>query len=385
MGSIARYIFRSTSTSFLVVLLSLTSVIWVTQALRDIDLMTSRGQSIAVFLGITSLLLPMLMMIIAPIALFVAIAYTLNKLSSDSEVIVLNASGMSPWQLFRAFLPVVLLVSVLVATFGAYLAPKGLRTLREWVSSVNASVVSSLVQPGRFVTIIANVTINIAARDTNGQLRGVFIDDRRDPNDRITVIAERGDLLENQQGTFLVLQNGTAQRQESGRDPNLVTFERYAIDLAQFSRAASTVNYSTHARYLWQLLDPDPSEANTKQKRAEIRAEIFDRLMGPIYPIVFAIIAFAYLGAPRTTRESRSSALGGAIAGILLVRLIGFASTIVGVNYPIFLSAQFIIAGLAAAVGLFAIVRGTGIEPPTFIKERLAALSERIARRFATG
>jgi lipopolysaccharide export system permease protein len=292
---------------------------------------------------------------------------------------------MSPWQLFRAFLPVVLLVSVLVATFGAYLAPKGLRTLREWVSSVNASVVSSLVQPGRFVTIIANVTINIAARDTNGQLRGVFIDDRRDPNDRITVIAERGDLLENQQGTFLVLQNGTAQRQESGRDPNLVTFERYAIDLAQFSRAASTVNYSTHARYLWQLLDPDPSEANTKQKRAEIRAEIFDRLMGPIYPIVFAIIAFAYLGAPRTTRESRSSALAGAIAGILLVRLIGFASTIVGVNYPIFLSVQFIIAGLAAAVGLYAIVRGTGIEPPTFIKERLAALSERIARRFATG
>jgi lipopolysaccharide export system permease protein len=385
MGSIARYIFRSTSTAFLVVLLSLTAVIWVTQALRDIDLMTSRGQSIAVFLGITSLLLPMLMMIIAPIALFIAVAYTLNKLSSDSEVIVLNASGMSPWQLFRVFLPVALLVSVLVGSFGAYLAPKGLRTLREWVSSVNASVVSSLVQPGRFVTVIANVTINIASRDTNGQLHGVFIDDRRDPNDRITVIADRGDLLENQQGTFLVLQNGTAQRQESGRDPNLVTFERYAIDLAQFSRVASAVNYSTHARYLWQLLDPDPSEVNTKQKRAEIRAEIFDRLMGPIYPFVFAIIAFAYLGAPRTTRESRTSALGGAIAGILLVRLIGFASTIVGVNYPIFLSVQFIVAGLAAAGGLYAIMRGTGIEPPAFVKDRLTALSERIARRFATG
>ena len=163
MGSIARYIFRSTATAFLVVLLSLTAIIWVTQALRDIDLMTSRGQSIAVFLGITSLLLPMLMMIIAPIALFVALAYILNKLSTDSEVIVFNASGMSPWQLFRAFLPVVLLVSLLVAILGAYLAPEGLRTLREWVSSVNASVVSTLVQPGRFVTIIGNVTINIAS------------------------------------------------------------------------------------------------------------------------------------------------------------------------------------------------------------------------------
>jgi lipopolysaccharide export system permease protein len=347
--------------------------------------MTNRGQSIAVFLGITSLLVPMLMMIIAPVALFVAIAYILNKLASDSEVIVFNASGLSPWQLFRAFLPVALLVSVLVGTFGAYVAPKGLRTLREWVSSVNASVVSTLVQPGRFVTIINKVTINIASRDPNGQLRGVFIDDQRDPNDHITMIAERGDLLENQQGTFLVLQNGTAQRQQAGRDPNLVTFERYAIDLAQFSRASANVSYSMHARYLWQLLDPDPRDVSSAQKRAEIRAEIFDRLMGPIYPLVFAIVAFAYLGAPRTTRESRSSAIAGAIGGILAIRMAGFASTVVGVNYPIFLSLQFIVAGLAIAGGLYAIRRGTGIEPPAFIKDRLNALTERFMRRIAAG
>jgi lipopolysaccharide export system permease protein len=385
MGSIARYISRSTLTAFLVVLLSLTAIIWVTQALRDLDLMTNRGQSIAVFLGITSLLLPMLMMLIAPIALFVALAYILNKLSTDSEVIVFNASGMSPGQLFRAFLPVVLMVSVMVAVFGAYLAPKGLRTLREWVSSVNASVVSTLVQPGRFVTIISNVTINIAARDSNGQLRGVFIDDRRDPNDRNTIIAARGDLLENQQGTFLVLQNGTAQRQQAGRDPNVVTFERYAIDLAQFSRATSNVSYSMHARYLWQLFAPEPRDASSPQKRAEIRAEIFDRLMAPLYPLVFAVIAFAYLGAPRTTRESRTSAMAGAVGGILLVRLVGFTSTIVGVNYPAFLSVQFIVAGIATIGGLYAIRRGVGIEPPDFVKGWLNSLSARISRHTAAG
>lgn len=384
MGSISRYIFRSTTGAFLMVLVSLTAVIWVTQALREVDLMTSRGQSIAVFLGITSLLIPMLVMIIAPIALFVATAHNLNRLANDSEIIVLNAAGMSPWQLFRAFLPVALMVSILVGALGMYLAPKGLRLLREWVSSVNASVVSTLVQPGRFVTIIGNVTINISSRDTNGQLRGVFIDDRRNPNDRTTVIAERGDLLENQQGTFLVLQNGTAQRQENGRDPNVVTFEKYGIDLAQFSRAASAVSYSMHARYIWQLLDPDSAETSP-QKRAEARAELFDRLMAPIYPIVFVIFAFAYLGTPRTTREKRTSALIGATSAILLMRLIGFACTIFGVNYPMFLALQFVVAGLAIVGGLYAIRRGTGIEPPAFIKDRLNALSERISRRFAPG
>jgi lipopolysaccharide export system permease protein len=383
MGSIARYIFRSTTATFIVVLVSLTAVIWVTQALRDIDLMTNRGQSIAVFLGITSLLIPMLVMIIAPIALFIAIAHVLTKLANDSEIIVLNAAGMSPWLLFRAFLPAVLMVSVLVAALAVYVAPQGLRLLREWVSAVNASVVSTIVQPGRFVTIIGNVTINIADRGTDGQLRGVFIDDRRNPNDRITVIAERGDLLEGDQGPFLVLENGTVQRQANQRDPNMVTFERYALDLAQFSRAASTVNYSMHARYLWQLLYPEPSEAASPQKRAELRAELLDRLMAPFYPLAFAVIAFAYLGAPRTTRESRASALIGAVGAVMVVRLLGFVSTIFGVNYPIFLTAQFIAGAIAIGGGLYAIRNGIVIEPPAFIRNGLTAIGERISRRLA--
>ena len=59
MGSISRYIFRTTLGAFLVVLVSLTAVIWVTQALRDIDIMTSQGQTILVFIGITALIIPL--------------------------------------------------------------------------------------------------------------------------------------------------------------------------------------------------------------------------------------------------------------------------------------------------------------------------------------
>ena len=386
MGSIARYIFRTTTSAFVVVLLSLTAIIWVTQALRDFDLVTNRGQSLTVFLGITSLVIPTLLMIIAPIALFIAIAHVLNKLANDSEIIVMNAAGMSPWRLFRAFLPIILLVSLLVLLLGAYVAPKGLRLLREWVASVNASVVSTVVQPGRFVGIGDNVTVNIAAREPNGQLRGVFVDDRRDPNDRTTVIADRGDLLENQQGTFLVLRNGTVQRQDkTHRDPNIVTFERYALDLAQFSHEAATVNYSIHARYFWQLLFPEKNEASSKQKPGELRAELFNRLMAPIYPFAFAVIIFAYLGAPRTTRESRVSALVGAVGAIVIVRMVGFISTIVGVNYPIFLWAQVIAAAFAIIGGLYAIRRGLIIEAPDFFQNAVAALTERISRRFAAG
>ena len=96
MGSISRYIFRTTFGAFAIVLVSLTAVIWVTQALRDIDLMTSQGQTILVFVGITGLIIPLLVLVISPIALLIAIPTCSTRCPPTSEIIVMNAAGMSP-------------------------------------------------------------------------------------------------------------------------------------------------------------------------------------------------------------------------------------------------------------------------------------------------
>src|SRR5215211_6357263 len=130
MGSIGRYIFRATFGAFLVVCVAVTALMWVTQALRDVDLMTNQGQSIFVFIGLTGLIIPLLVQIIAPIALMIAVAHVLNRLSTDSELIVMNSAGMPPWHLFRPFLAVGMVVALLVAAISVYISPKCLRELR---------------------------------------------------------------------------------------------------------------------------------------------------------------------------------------------------------------------------------------------------------------
>lgn len=383
MGSINEYILRATLGAFLIVLVSLTAVIWVTQALRDIDIMTSQGQTILVFVGITGLIIPLLVLVIAPIALLIAVAHVLNKLSNDSEIIVMNAAGMSPWVLFRAFVAAALVVSVLVGAISAYFAPKGLRMLRDWLTAVRANVVSSIVQPGRFTTIENGVTIHIRERRPNGQLAGIFLDDRRNPNERVTVLSEIGELLDNESGTYLVLQKGIVQRQETGqRDPAMVVFDRYAFDLSQFAGGAQSAKYSIRERYLWQLLFPDPKDQFYVEQPGQFRAELHDRLMAPLYPLAFVVIAYAYLGAPRTTRQSRTLSMLGAIGSVALLRLIGFASTVFGAVVPWMLALQYLTLAAAIGAGLYVIRRGLIIEPPVFIADWLAALTERLGRRF---
>src|SRR5690349_24749712 len=94
MGSIGRYMFRATMMAFLITLVSLTVVIWFTQAMRDFDLITSERQTLFVFIGITGMIVPLLVMIIAPIALMLASAHVLSRLGPDSEMIVLHAAGL---------------------------------------------------------------------------------------------------------------------------------------------------------------------------------------------------------------------------------------------------------------------------------------------------
>lgn len=386
MGSIGRYIFRTAFGAFLVVLVSLTAVIWVTQALRDIDLMTSQGQTLLVFFGITGLIIPLLVLVIAPIALVVAVSHVLNKLGTDSELIVMNAAGMRPWQLFKPFLAVTVVVSVLVTSISAYFAPEGLRLLRRWITEVRADLVSNIVQPGRFTSIERGLSFHIGERRTNGLLVGLLVDDRRDERERVTILAEQGEILKNESGSFLVLQNGSFQRHESKqRDPSIVQFDRHAFDLSQFTGGPQVIRYSVRERYLWELMWPDTSDPMYQAQPGQFRAEFHDRILAPVYPFAFLVIAYVYLGAPRTTRQSRAWSMLAVIGGVATLRLIGFVSTVFGVNVPAALLLQYIAIAATLGFGLFAISRGVIIEPPAFLLNAVNALIERMARQTAPG
>ena len=175
-----RYMFRQVTNAFLVILLTLTIVVWLATALKELNLITSQGQGIVLFFQMTLLSLPSLMALIAPNAMLMAALYTLDRMNGDSELIVMTASGAPVWRIGTPLLALASLVSIAILLANLFLTPASMRALRSFVTQVRADLISQVLQPGRFSSPEAGLTFHIRDRSLNGDLLGLLVHDERD-------------------------------------------------------------------------------------------------------------------------------------------------------------------------------------------------------------
>ena len=294
----------------------------------------------------------------------------------------MNAAGFSPFRLFRPFFFATCVVAALVIFIAAFLAPDGLRRIKQWDAEITADVLTNILQPGRFAQLDQNLTIRIRERLPGGVLGGIFVDDRRDPKERVTIIADHGTVLKNETGSYLVLEDGNLERFEVGkRDPALVAFGRYAFDMSKFSTQRDAV-LGIRERYLWELVSPDENDPIFQKLGGQFRAELHDRFMAPVYPFAFAALTFAFLGTPRTTRQSRNFSIGGSIFAVFGLRMAGFACSVMAVKNPIAALAQYLMLFASIGIGMWMIIGGVVVEPPAALVEAINRSNARLARLF---
>jgi lipopolysaccharide export system permease protein len=362
MTLLERYILKIAFSAFVACLLALTGVIWITQALRELDLLTGKGQTIFIFFTMTGLSLPALINVISPVALFLATLYALNKLNSDSELIVMSAAGMRPGRLLRPFFVLALFVSFVVGMITVYLMPASFQEMRNLVTKIRADFVATMAKEGQFITLDNGITFHYRERSGDALL-GIFMEDQREKDKAIVYLAERGQTVENNGQAYLVLEKGSVQRKEpNSRDSSIVAFERYAVDLSAFNQEGNgELIYKPRERSTTQLLFPDKSEFLYQIQGGRFRAELHERLSAWLYPLAMMAIAFAALGDPRTTRQGRGLAIAAAVVAVVVLRIAGFAASSAVVRSNSAIPVVYAVPLVAIAVSLMMVLQGSAV------------------------
>ena len=356
MTLFSRYVFRQVTNAFVIILVTLTSIVWLATALRELDLILSQGQGFGLFLKMTFLSLPSLMALIAPNAMLMASLYTLDRMNGDSELIVMTAAGAPIWRIGGPFVFLALTVCAGILISNLYVVPESMRALRALVTQVRSDIVSQVLQPGRFSSTEAGLTFHIRDRSPTGDLLGLLVHDERDEKQVMSYLANRGRVINNDDGAFLVMFDGHVQRYERNtpdKGVQIVAFDQYVLNISDVNpKDSSDVELRPHERFLSELLNPDPKLLEVKGSAGQFRTELHDRLSTPFYPLLFACLAVAILGHARTTRESRWAqilmaagiALGLRIAGLTASNLVTLSAAATPLVYLIPIGAILVAA-----------------------------------------
>ena len=131
MRKFDRYILSQLMVMFGFFALVLVSVYWVNNTVKVFDRLISDGHSAAVVLEFTVLTLPNVVRSVLPIAAFGAAVYVTNRLASESELTVMQATGFSPWRLAWPVLVFGVITATMMSLMTHTLVPVSLQQLRE--------------------------------------------------------------------------------------------------------------------------------------------------------------------------------------------------------------------------------------------------------------
>ena len=301
--------FRQVTSAFLVILLTLTAIIWLATALKQLDLITSQGQGLIMFFQMTALSLPSLITLIAPNAVLMAALYTLDRMNGDSEIIVMTAAGATVWRICRPIIALAVIVSMLILLVNVFVNPACMRALRDLITQVRADLISQVLQPGRFSSPERGLTFHIRGRAPDGELQGLLFHDERDSKQVMSYLADRGRILSNDAGSFLIMFDGYVHRynaKDKEKEVQIIAFDQNMVDLSKFTAGdGKSKKLEPKQMSIMSLINPPPEDEVTDKEYGLLRYELHERIATPLYPLAFIFIAIALMGQARTTRESR--------------------------------------------------------------------------------
>jgi len=289
-----RYILKSLGTTTIFIAVALTAIVWLTRSLKFIDLIVNRGLPLSTFLYLTALLLPSLLGLILPIALFTATIFTYNRLIMDSELVVMESSGLSKFNIAK---PAMIVASAICLTgylISFYLLHVSYLEFKDLQSFIKDNYASILLQEEVFNNPVEGLTVFIRERKSGNILRRIFVHDNRNKSSPVTMMAEEGKFIQTASGPKFLLVNGTRQEiDHTSGQLSLLNFESYSLDLGSFANPIKDRGREARERFIGELLNPEPgmSEAVSSQ----FAAEAHERLTWPLLSFSLPLIAIACL------------------------------------------------------------------------------------------
>ena len=329
MGLFDRYLSGQLLMYFSFFSLVLVAVYWVNRAIGLFDQLIAGGSNILTFLEFTALALPNVIMAVLPVSALVATLYGINRLAAESEMVVAQTTGLSPWRLARPVLIFGFVVALMVSVLAHVLTPASRSALAVRGAQLSQDVTARFLKEGEFIHPGAGITVYVREITPRGELLGLFLQDRRSPEVRTSYTAERAILVRADPdlggGTRLVMFDGMAQTLQTV-DRNLVTttFNDFAYDLAGLAGSAAARTRDPRELSTPELLRADATTQElTGVDVAKLQYEGHLRISEALFAFALPLMALGFLMLGGYSRLGLWRQILAAVVAAIILKMLG--------------------------------------------------------------
>ncbi|MCI5039060.1 MAG: LPS export ABC transporter permease LptF [Donghicola eburneus] len=297
MGRTDRYMLSQLMVLFGFFALVLVSIYWINRAVVLFDTLIGDGQSVAVFLEFSMLSLPAVIGLVLPLASFAAAVQMTNRLSSESELVVMQATGFSPWRLARPVAIFGIAVAILGGVLTNGLIPASSEQLKLREKEISQNMTAKLLKDGVFLHPTRGVTFYIRDIADNGTLEDMFLSDNRDSEARVTYTAKEAYLTRSDGRPRMVMVDGMTQSLDRATGRLSVTyFEDFVYDVSGFLTSEDGIDPNRDFMSTWDLLTKTSEMAAlARDTEGEILETAHKRINDPMLCLVTALLGFSAL------------------------------------------------------------------------------------------
>ncbi|MBF0247537.1 MAG: LPS export ABC transporter permease LptF [Alphaproteobacteria bacterium] len=370
MLKLTRYMLWQLFVGLTLVTSVLASVVWLSQSLRFVDMIVNSGLTAGMFVYLTALMMPNFLTVILPIAVFAVCMFTYHRMIMDRELVVMRVAGLGQMDLARPAIILALMVVVAGYALSMYVVPHSWSQFREmkWNAQFNYSQL--LLREGTFNEAANDITVYVRQRTEDGQLLGILAHDERKPENTFTWMAERGALVETDQGARVVLYNGTRQDYDTRANKlSILYFDRTVLDIDAPEAATSDRMSEPRERTMDELVNLD-TRGLDEYSLGKYHAELHRRFALPWSALGFAMIALSVLMSGNFTRRGEGKRVFAAILLAAGYQAAMLAILNVASRDTTHIPSIYLVTALPIVLGLIVLVSRLGIgktqpSPPT--------------------
>jgi len=329
VARIDRYLLSQLLQLFGFFALVLVAVYWINQVVRLFDQLIGDGQSALVFLEFSVLTLPNAVVFVLPVAAFAAALYAINRLSQESELVVVQATGFSAFRLARPVVYFGVCVMAMQLVLANALVPTSQAMLNDRSAEISRNVTARFLNAGEFMHPAAGVALYIREITPAGELIDLFLSDERSPGERVIHTASKAFLVRGELAPKLVMLNGSTQAltRSDGR-LSVTLFADFTLDLAGLVAVDGPGAQPVTTLSTPVLLAATPEDqARYGFERDAMLEAGHQRLATPMLALVAPVLGYAALMIGGFTRLGLWRQMGLAVVLLIVMQMLSTWAT----------------------------------------------------------